>query len=164
MKEPEKLLQLLDEQIDLLQQKHSLLRQMGTCVRQGNVTALAELVEKEAVLAGGMDALEQRTHELRQRMAEAAGLPIEQLTLSRVAQMLEPVLAMALNDRRERLFAAVQQLQQESAATTGLVRYALEFNNRLLAALVGAEDEGSTYSPRGEVEPKCEGATFRQSA
>jgi len=164
MREPEKLLQLLDEHIELLHQKHSLMRQMGMCVRQGDAAGLAQLMERESALASGMDALEQRTHELRERIAEATGVSADQVTVSRLAGTLDPATAMALNDRRERLLLAVEKLQEESSATARLVRYALEFNNQLLAVLVGAEERGASYSARGAIEPSCEGATFRQSA
>jgi flagellar biosynthesis/type III secretory pathway chaperone len=163
MRKLEELLQLLDEQIELLQQKHSLLHQMGECVRRTDATALAGLLEKGGVLGARMDVVEQRTQELREAMAEEAGVAAAKFTLGRMADVLDPPAAIALNDRRERLLLAVQKLQEESAAVSRLVRFAIEFNNELLCALVGSAKEGSTYSPQGAVEPSCEGATFRQS-
>lgn len=163
MRKHEQLLQLLDEQIELLQQKHSLLRQMCEYVRRTDTTALAGLLEKGARLGGRMDALGQRTQELREAMAEEAGVAAPNLTLGRMADLLDPPAATALNDRRERLLLAVQKVQEESAVASRLVRFAIEFNNELLCALVGSAKEGSTYCPQGAVEPSCEGATFRQS-
>ena len=163
MDAPEDLLRLLDEQIELLQQRHSLVKEMALCVRQADLSRLAALLETEAAVVGAADAVGQRVQQARELMAAACGLPLEQVTLGRLVEALDGPTAIALNDRRERLLMVVQKLQQECAATAAIVRYALDFNNRLLAALVGAEDEGGTYSPRGAVEATCQGATFRQT-
>ncbi len=157
------LLRLLDEQIDLLQQKHLLLRRIGECVRRADTAELAELLGRGAALGARMDALEQIVADARRAMAEEAGVPAAQFTLGRMAAALDTPGAMALNDRRERLLLAVQKLQEESDAAARLVRFALEFNNELMCALVGSGKEGSTYSPQGAVATGCQGATFRQS-
>lgn len=161
MKEPEELLRLLDRHMELLQQKLDLLDQMGECVRDGRLTVLAELLEKEAALAEQGDGLDRRLLEMRERIAEAAGLRPDEARLGRLVESLDGPVAIALNDRRERLLLAVAQLREKSAATMRLVRHALEFNNRLLAALVGADQEAGTYSSDGAVEHRCDGSTFQ---
>ncbi len=159
----DELLRLLDEQTDLLQEKHLLLRRIGECVRRADTAELAELLDRGVALGARMDALEQLVTDARRAMAEEAGVPLAQFTLGRMAALLDGPAAMAVNDRRERLLLAVQKLQEESAAAGRLVRFALEFNNELMGALAGSGREGNTYSPQGAVAPACQGATFRQS-
>ncbi|MHC5033416.1 MAG: flagellar export chaperone FlgN [Planctomycetota bacterium] len=163
MKRLDELLQLLDEQVDLLQQKLSTMRRMRECVATGESTVLGELLRQEADLMAGGDALEQRLKEMKEQIAEELAVPLGRVSLGRLAASLGSAEAMALDDRRERLLVAVRQLQEESAATARLVRHALEFNNQLLAALVGIE-QSCTYSPSGTVEAGCEKATFQHSA
>ncbi|MHC4479896.1 MAG: flagellar export chaperone FlgN [Planctomycetota bacterium] len=162
MKAPDQLLPLLDEQTQLLQQKLALLQRMRRCVTEGQIPALADLLRQEADLTAGGAALQQRLEGLCREIARASGWPLSQVTLGRLVESLSGPEAIALNDRRERLAAAVQRLQEESAATARLVRHALEFNNRLLAALLGTEEAG-TYSAEGAVETGCGQGTFRHS-
>jgi hypothetical protein len=163
MNKPDELMRLLDEQIGLFQQKHDVLRRMGACVRQGDLRGLAGLLAEEAALAAAMDQQEQRTRRLRETMAEAAGLPLQEVTLGRVVAALDGPAAMALGDRREKLLLAIQELQKESAAMARLIGCALEFNNELLSALFGAEQEGSIYSAQCAVEANPQVTTFRHS-
>ncbi len=163
MKAPEGLLPLLDEHIELLARKLALLRRMDECVRGADMTALAAALKEEADLGGELALLEQRTGEIRAWAARALGRPGPEATLGRLARALDEADALALNDRRERLAMAVGELREQAAATGALVRQVLEFNGKLLAALVGAEDQSPTYSASGEVAVSCEGTTIEHS-
>ena len=57
----------------------------------------------------------------------------------------------ALADRRERLLRLAQTVRAESQRTASLVRHALEFNQRMIGALLGVAGEGRVYSADGKV-------------
>jgi flagellar biosynthesis/type III secretory pathway chaperone len=163
MKALEELLPLLDEQIEVLRQKLSLMKQVHDCVREAEPERLADLLRAESELSARMASLEERTVLMRRRMAHLAQVPTREATIGLLIERSDGPEAMALSDRRERLGVVVEQLRAECAATARLARHALEFNSRLLAALVGADGHTTTYSAQGEMPLECQGATFRSS-
>jgi flagellar biosynthesis/type III secretory pathway chaperone len=159
----DRLLSVLDEQVELLGRKLSLLRQMADCVKQAELEELAELLQREAVLSADESELAERTAELRDELAGLCDAPADQLTLGRLAEELEDAAAIALNDRRERLLLLAQQVQQQASRTVMLVQQAMELNAVLLAALTGREEGGETYAPDGAVQSGRPASTFHQS-
>ncbi len=77
------------------------------------------------------------------------------MTLNSLVESLDGSMASGVNARRERLLVVVQALLAESATTARLIRYALDFNNKLMAALTGVDVEGNVYSHAGEVQALC---------
>ena len=164
MRALDELLQRLDELTALLHERVSAMRQMRECVRRTDLEGLAAVLQTEAQCAGQTAAGEQMLHESRERLAAALAVPLAEATVSRLAQALDGQDAIGLNDRRERLMLVVRQLRDESAATASVVRFAFEFNRKLLAAIVGNDGSTQTYSAAGAVEMNCRGSTIRHSA
>lgn len=162
MKPLDELLALLDDQIELLQRKLSLMGRVHDCVRHAEPSGLATLLREGSQLGAELAAAEERSVAVRRRVAKLTGLPADRVTLGRLVESLDGAAALAVNDRRERLAMVIRQLQDECGATARLARYALEFNNRLLAVLVGVEDQAGTYSAQGAVPLDCQGATFHE--
>lgn len=157
MNAPESILACLDELASVLTESAHTMRRLRECV-QGNDSAGLDRLLRD----GDPGALARRVLGIRERIADAAGVPVHELSLARLAERLDGPAAIALNDRRERLLLMVRRLQQEAGATGRLVRHALEFSVRLLSILVGAGQDG-TYSADGEVALHCRGATFQQT-
>jgi len=158
----DELLSALDEQVERLHARAVLMRALREGVLRDDLTALADLLSRQAEAEGEARAAEQRLLQIRRGVAGLADLPADRATLGRLAAALGGPAAIALNDRRERLLAAVENLRRESASTAHLVRHAVEFNSRLISALLG-EGEGPTYSASGTVESVCQKGTFQQS-
>ncbi|MGD2175971.1 MAG: flagellar protein FlgN [Candidatus Brocadiaceae bacterium] len=163
MRQVEQLLPLLDEQVDLLRQKLSLMKQIGRCVREGELEALRGLVEKEAALGSAESDLQQRTERIRAELAEASGRAPEAVTLGTLVEEMHGPLAIALSDRRERLVVLVGELREEATTTALLVRQAVELNEQLLALLTGRERPSETYSADGALSRSESAGTFHQS-
>jgi hypothetical protein len=151
MNEIEELLHLVDDLTAHLQQKRDLMREMARCVREGEMAKLDELLQQHSRVEDAGNALNRIREELCERIATSQEMKADEVTLGRLVKALDGPMSIALNDRRERLLMAVQGLLAESAITAQLVRYALDFNNKLMAILTGVEDEGSVYSGAGEV-------------
>ncbi len=162
MKEVEELLPLLDEQVELLRHKLSLMRQMSECVRLGDLRELGELVRTEASLQAAESDLEQRTLRMREKLTLMAGDHEGPVTLGKLVEMINGPLSVALSDRRERLLLLVQQVRQEAAATSMLVRQALELDEQILTALAGGEGPDRTYSADGSVGRNNTLSTFHE--
>lgn len=159
----EDIMQVLDEQIQLLQQKLCVLQRMRQCVVSGDLPGLDELLRDEASLKVANEGLEQRSAQMRLQIASLMGLPPDQVTLKGLVESLDGPLSIALSDRRERLVTILQALQSESSVLAQLVRHTVELNSRVLAALGGVEFEVETYSRRGAVRRGNDVAMFPQS-
>jgi flagellar biosynthesis/type III secretory pathway chaperone len=157
MKAPEEVLACLDELTRVLTENTATMRRLRECVQRNDNAALAALLR-----SGDPEALTRRVREIRDRIADAVGLPARGLNLGRLAESLGGPAAIALNDRRERLLLMVARFQDEALATGRLVRHALEFSVRLLSVLLDAGQDG-TYSADGEVALQCRGATFQHT-
>lgn len=163
MKQVEQLLPLLDRQMALLQEKRSLLRQMGECVGAGELEELRELVDKQAILQSEESEIERRTCRLRAELARLTDEDAEAVTLGRLVETLDGQAAIALSDRRERLTVLVEQLRQEALRTAMRVRQAMELNEQILCILGGGQQPGRTYAPDGEVRRGHQVGTYQQS-
>jgi len=163
MSEPEELLELLGKEIEILQRKTAALDEMVCCVCGGDFDRLEDLLREEAAAGGKSAALERRMRKLCSRIGAARGLPPGQASLARLVAVLDGPEAIALQDRRERLLLAVQQVKEKSSATAFLVRRTMEINSRLLGALFDQVDGGQTYSPEGGKACGRSEATFEQT-
>ena len=162
MKACKELIRMVDREIEALQQKLSLLEEMERCVHEGAATKIEELLQKQASLQQDEDTeLSMRQHCCA--MAADLGIPPGQVTLGRLAEALEGPDALALQDRRERLLVVTQKLQEKSTATAFLVRRVLEAGERVLAAMIGDEGAGETYSAGGSVERHRQGIALQHS-
>ncbi len=151
MRKPEELLPVLDEQMDLLRRRLTVLQGIEDCVGRADLAALEELLRQEGALETDGAAVDGRLDELRRALARCAGVPAAQFTLGRLAGSLDGPLAIALSDRRERLLLLARSVQAQSERTAALVRHALEFNRQMVEALSGAAGEGPLYAADGEV-------------
>jgi len=151
MKAPDDLLPTLDAQIELLQRRLALMQAIADCVSRADMDGLEEQLRQEEGLQADGAALDARLTELRVALAQAAGMPTEEMTLGRLAELLEGAPAIALADRRERLLLLLESVRAESQRTALLVRHALAFSERMMAALLGVAGEGRVYSADGTV-------------
>ena len=161
MEQLEELFDLVDEEIELLRGKLSLIEQMGECVQRGELSRLRELVEADARFEERGDEAGRRRRQVRRRVGDALGLRPEEVTLGRLAEKLGGPTAITLNDRREKLLLLVARLREEAAVTMWLVQHALDFNDRLVAAMAGAEAEGNTYGADGQMAHSQQGSIFQ---
>jgi len=159
----DQLLQLLDAQVSHLQEEASVLRQMACCVRQGDSETLGQLLCRQAELDADGKSLGRSITIQREQLARTIGMPLDHVTLGRLAESLDGVDALALADRRERLLEAVQQVQSESANVDRVVRFAMDFNRQLLLAVTGSADSAPTYSAQGVTSRSSAVTTFQHT-
>ena len=159
----DRLVALLDGQIDNLRGKLSVLQRMAECVRQGDAVGLDGLLQEEAELEAGANGLERQIADARQELATLMEAPAEQVTLGRLAQSLDGPIALELSDRRERLLVTVAKVREASAYLNRLVRHAMEFNEQIVAAIAGERSDTCTYSSCGEKERGSALTTFRHT-
>ena len=160
----EELLPLLDLQIELLTRKRSLMGQMARSVREGDLDLLERVALDEAALVADGEALQRSITDARNAVARLVGLPPQEATLGRLADSLDGPIAVALQDRRERLFQIAHELKQEAATVAQIVHQTAELTAQFLAVLVGQDPAARTYSPRGDVAGATDGSTFRHIA
>ena len=99
---------------------------------------------------------------MREKLTLMAGDHEGPVTLGKLVEMINGPLSVALSDRRERLLLLVQQVRQEAAATSMLVRQALELDEQILTALAGGEGPDRTYSADGSVGRNNTLSTFHE--
>jgi len=163
MKALEQLLPVLDAHLELLQNRRRLMGEMARCLRQSDLAKLQELLCEDGTMQAAQAELEGRLEAARRGLGAALGPGAAGARLGELARRLDGPLAIALNDRRERLMAAVEALRRESRAVARLARFALEFHSRLIAALAGMAEPCGTYSAGGQLGNAGEFSTFHQT-
>ena len=163
MNPSEELVPLLDRQIEMLQARLLIMQKMTDCVLVNDMDRLRQLLQEELDIEADIAVLERQVQELRAGIADALGRPADTVTLANLLESSDGPEAIALNDRRERILALIDQLRRESSSTARLVRFALEFNSDLLSALLGSPIGARVYSADGSVSERAEVASFRHS-
>jgi hypothetical protein len=156
-------LSVLDRRIELLTHKVDALERMRTCVREGRLQELVELVCAEAEMDRESAALDQRIDQMRADHAALRGLDPQTLTLGQLAREVEGPAGLALSDRRERLVLLVEKVRAEAETTARLVQFAMEFNSELIGDLTGEAGDGTTYGADGAMGRTGATATFERT-
>ena len=135
---------------------------MDECVRGDDHEQWARLVVDEMQLDDIGQGLESRIDALRIELAKASGHAPESMPLGQLAATLDAPCALMLNDRRQRIVALIERLFEVSSATAQLVRFALDFNGELLAALTGQPTEADVYRADGSFADRVGAGMFEQ--
>ncbi len=138
--------------------------EMARSVREGDLDQLERAALDEAALLADGEALQRSIAAARCAVGRLVGLAPREATLGRLADSLDGPIAVALQDRRERLFQIAHELKREAATVTQIVQQTAELTAQFLAVLVGQDPAARTYSPRGDVAGGTGGSTFRHIA
>ena len=163
MKKSEKLLQLIDREIEILQRKTMLMEQMGRCAASGEIEPLPDLARRAMEIDQDSDEIETAMRKLCRELAREQRIESEEVSLGKLQEALEGPPGIALRDRRERLLVVVENLREAGQSTARVVRKALEINRKILSAVFGPQLENETYESDGEIKRSREGLTLRQS-
>ena len=140
---------VLDDQIELLEQKRTELAGLSAAILERDDAAMETLM-------GEMDRTMRRQAEsdlklaaLRRSLGDALGLPARAVKLSTLIDRLGGQAADALGDRRRQIIHLAGQLRRQHAATTMLLRESARINRLILEGLGATGRELTTYDADG---------------
>ncbi len=164
MKAPEKFVKILDGYLELIKNRRRTLEQMRECIRQNNMSRLRGLLSEEADIAAEMKQMDRKHAEFRRAMTQESGMDELNVTLGAIVETTDPPAALALNDRRERLACAIEQLREEAELTRRLVDFGLDVNNRLMEEILHQTGTVRTYGADAEMRQEPAGLTLHKNA
>jgi hypothetical protein len=152
----DELLASLDKDIGHIQKSLSNLDELRSLVIKRDDASLSRLLERIRSEADGFREHELKRQSLRQKLANALGCSVKNLTLSMLEASTTDDKKDRINRTRLTLRALVQRLKKEYASTAALLSDCARFNNMLLRSIFG-------LGRAGEVFYNAHGATKRHS-
>jgi len=156
MDEIDELMAVLDRDIEHIQQSLSRLNKLRSLVVKRDETSLARLLESIQDETNSYTSNESRRRSIRKKLAVALDCKLEQLTLSRLEEILPGERKTQVATRKAKLRSLTEELKKERLSTALLLSDCARFNSLLLKSIF---DLGST----GTVIYNSSGATMRQA-
>ncbi len=157
--EPDKvdeLLAVLDKDIEHIQRSLSRLNELRRLVIKREDTALGKLLESIQAESDNYRSNELKRQSARKELAIAFGCSLEQMTLSRLEDVLSGEKKAQVSERKAKLRSLTKELKKEHLGTALLLSECARFNHVLLKTIL---DIGKTEI----VHYNCNGATSRQT-
>ena len=146
----EQLLDVLDTDIENINRNLSALNQLRSLVVKRDNDCLAQLLKKIQTDACGYKNNVSKRKEIRKKLADLLGRPVEKITLTSLAQILPAEKSKLLTERKEKLTQLLKQLNNEYYATAMLLSECARFNRILLKTLFNNKSpETVTYDAEG---------------
>ncbi len=145
----DQLLELLDEQVRLLEEKRGHLRDLSSALIDRDESATESVLERmEDTERRGGEA-DCRLHRVRQSLGENVGCPAESLRLTALIPLLPAEKGRLLRLRRDRIAEQADHLRREHLRTVMLLNECVRINRMLLETLVPGAGSVTTYGTGG---------------
>jgi len=144
------LLGVLDTDIKHIQESLSWLNELHGLIVKRDEKAMGELIESIQKESGSYVSNESKRNSMRKALAEALGLEVKDMTLTRLEGVLEEDGRIKVSHRKEKLKTLVAKLQTEHLRTSMLLSDCSRFNSLLLKSILNlGNTEAVTYSSNG---------------
>lgn len=144
------LLAVLDAELALIEDKHERLGELSEAMIARDEPAVEAVLDRLEQAEREQAEVDGRLSELRAALAGRLGRPADELRLSTLAELLPPPEGEAVRDRRERIVAAAERLQQRHLRTALLLSECARVNRMLLEGLCPSGAAVTTYAAGGE--------------
>lgn len=146
----DELLSILDKDIEHIHCTLSRLNELRGLVIKRDERALAELLEVIRIEAEGYSSNESKRLSVCDSLSRLLGCSLEQMTLSRLIDVLPAYASELINEKRTNLCELIEELKKEYSSTVMLVWECAKFNNLLLEFIFGLDRGGAvTYGSNG---------------
>lgn len=155
----EKLLVVLDKDIQHIQDSLSLLDEMRSMVIKRDDASLGKLLDSIQTASDGYKNNECKRQSIRKELAAALDCNIEQMTLSRLETILPGEKKAQVADRKTKLRLLTVELKKEHLATAMLLSDCARFNSVLLKSVFELGKIGTvTYNSNGSAKRQTDTA------
>ena len=141
----DELLVILDEDIEHIQQNLSRLNELRSLVIKHDDVALSTLLERIQAESDSSLSHELKRHSVRNKMANALGYDIEQMTLSTLEAILPKEKQEQVTRRKAKLTSLIKELKKEHLSTALLLSDCARFNRMLLKNVFNLGNTGTVY-------------------
>ncbi len=143
------LLAVLDETIDLQQETLQQLQTLSEAILAHDDAALTERMDALGRTPDRLEAVARKRNAVRTRLARAAGCPVGEMTLDRVARGAAAPQAGAVRRRRERLRGLAETVRRQHLETAVLMAEVARVNRSILTGLFPGAAGAGTYRTDG---------------
>jgi hypothetical protein len=148
------------DEATLLKEAKTVAVGLDAALNRGQTEEWRTLLAKAQSLPPRLDFLRPRRAQIRLRLHAALGGPIQDASLRRLAERLEPNLAATLSHLRSEIAEAWEGLAHLQTRQTAFVRICGDFIQRLIADVAGATPVGPRYGPQGRPVAATIGTVF----
>ena len=149
MRQVTRLLRLIDQQLVNYEHLHDLLAKKRTAIEDNDLPALARAAQEIEQLIGENSRLEELRQVEARAVAGALGVPGRRPKLSHLLARLPEAERVVLEDRRERLHAALRDLKAESQTIDRVLQLNLHLIDQLMRGMLTAVPAAATYESTG---------------
>ena len=146
---PQRLLEALDRELELLAAKRSEMEQLVAAIAARDDATMERLLARMEQAQQEQSQADRELERISSDLALQVGCPGERPRLSELATYLPPDLARALNDRRQALTSQLQQMRRKHMEMSMLLHECQKINRLLLASLSRESFGPGTYSADG---------------
>lgn len=144
----DELVAFLDLQSEHLEKMLDFLDAFRKALIRRDLPMLQEMQSQLAQEAEIRNQLDQSQRILQQKLAGLTGCSAEDVCLSSLETVLDPMSREKIRHRRQSMIQQVRHIQEQHLATELLLRECSRMNRRLLETVVGGQT-GKTYDARG---------------
>lgn len=136
---------VLDKDIQHIQQTLSRLDELRSLVIKRNDASLAKLLDELEVESGSYKINELKRQSIRKELADALDCTPEQMTLSRLEEILPEEKKDQVTEKKAKLKALIKELKKKHLSTTLLLSDCARVNSLLLKGILGIGGTGTVY-------------------
>lgn len=162
MNEFRKLLDALDQGIVQLQERACFLQEMAEHVCNRRLARLEQVVDQEPGFRRAERELTETVRGRCEALAGARGLEPGPHTLREIISAVSDDEAIQLQDRRQRLVFAVDQVHEKARHLMRIADRCRDVEERVILAVLGGQEDGKTYCRDGAVERDHQGFALQQ--
>lgn len=141
----DELLAVLDKDIQHIQQTLSQLDELRSLVIKRNDVSLAKLLDELKAESDSYKINELKRRSIRKELADALDCTPEQMTLSRLEEILPEEKKDQVTKKRAKLKASIKELKKNHLSTTLLLSDCARVNSLLLKGILGLGGTGTVY-------------------
>ncbi|MHC4460050.1 MAG: hypothetical protein ACYS6W_06230 [Planctomycetota bacterium] len=141
----DELLVILDKDTQHIQESLSRLNELRRLVIKRDDAALGKLLKSIQTESDSYKSHELKRQSIRKELAAALDSSLEQMTLSRLEEVLPEEKKAQVTERKEKLRLLTEELKKEYLSTTMLLSDCARFNNLLLKSIFDLGKTGMVY-------------------
>ena len=142
------LVTLLRSELELYKNLLLVAKKKKPALIEGKLADIEELTKTEQILLLKVGKVEEGRQSLHLQLANHFSMPVEQLTISKLIEIIEEPWASAINGVQEDFILTLEELKVINQSNSGLIKQSLDYIEFSFNLLTGTEAE-ATYPNKG---------------
>ncbi len=142
----------LEQEEAMLSATLSSVRDIRSALMKGDLDGLAQSLQRQQHTAHAAVELRKTRTRLKEHLAAALGVPLEDVTLRLLAQHTSATVTQRILTSRARLAKVASEVDALNHGNAALVRQSAELLQRFLSSLTGRSTQSARYASSGQLE------------